>query len=121
MATRQIDHGIVRLAQGGDVASFEMILSLYQRSVYNFALRQVRNREDAEDVTQDVFIKLFKNIKRFNFKNKFSTWLFAIAQNLVNDFFRKKKRRREVLIIDNQDAKSEWLLNRFANTSFGRC
>jgi RNA polymerase sigma-70 factor (ECF subfamily) len=102
MEKDQINPEIVRLAQAGDIEAFEKILSHYEKAIFHFVSRIVQNDKDAEDITQETFIKVYFKIKKFKSEYKFSTWLFAIAKNTINDWFRKHK-KRELLIIDDPD------------------
>jgi RNA polymerase sigma-70 factor (ECF subfamily) len=69
----------------------ELILKQYLKPVYNFAFRIVRDRSEAEDITQEVFVKIWKNIKKFDPDQNFKTWLFTIARNTTFDWLRKRK------------------------------
>ena len=69
---------------------FRVLLNKYTKPVYNF-LRYMIGNTDAEDITQEVFIKVWKNLKRYKPGQSFKTWLFAIAKNSAIDFLRKKK------------------------------
>jgi RNA polymerase sigma-70 factor (ECF subfamily) len=84
------DANVVRLAQQGDVVAFERIYRLYSRKVYALCLRMVGDRSEAEDLTQDVFLQLFRKIKTFRGESAFSTWLHRMAVNIVLMRFRKK-------------------------------
>jgi RNA polymerase sigma-70 factor (ECF subfamily) len=65
----------------GDLHAFEKLVIKYKSLIYTLVFRIVDNNEDAEEVSQDVFIKAFKNLESFNFKSKFATWLYRIAYN----------------------------------------
>lgn len=71
--------------------SVEKIIRQYLRPVYNFAHRFSGNRQDAEDISQETFLKVWKNIKKYREGENFKTWLFAIARNTAIDHLRKKK------------------------------
>jgi RNA polymerase sigma-70 factor (ECF subfamily) len=75
----------------GDEKSFELLVKQYLRPIYSFAYRYVNNAQDAEDITQDVFVKAWRHIKKFNQEKSFKTWIFSIAKNTCIDFLRKKK------------------------------
>ncbi len=75
----------------GDEKSLEFLIHKYLRPVYNFVYNFVGNDADAEDIVQDVFVKVWKNIKKFNEKKSFKTWIFTIAKNTSLDFLKKKK------------------------------
>lgn len=70
---------------------FENVLSEYLKPIYNFCFRLVGNEDDAKDLTQDVFIKIWKNLKKYDSKKSLKTWVFTIARNTCYDWLRKKK------------------------------
>lgn len=80
--------------QRGDREAFAELLRRYQRPIYNFVLRQLRQPNAAEDVTQDVFLRLVQNAAEFKHEARFSTWLYTIARNLCIDALRKLAHRR---------------------------
>jgi RNA polymerase sigma-70 factor, ECF subfamily len=84
------DESVVRMAQQGDVAAFERIYQLHSRKVYTLCLRMVSDRSEAEDLTQDVFLQLFRKINTFRGESAFSTWLHRMSVNIVLLRFRKK-------------------------------
>jgi RNA polymerase sigma-70 factor (ECF subfamily) len=88
------DLELLQRARSGDRAAFNRLIRKYQTRVYNFCFRMVRDVEDAEELTQDVFVKLFANLKRFRAEAKFSTWLFQIAKNLSLNKLQYLKRRK---------------------------
>jgi len=81
----------IRLAQLGDAAAFERIYSLHSRRVYALCLRMVGNTAEAEDLTQDAFMQLFRKIGTFRGESAFSTWLHRLSVNVVLMKLRKKK------------------------------
>jgi len=85
------DQNLVREYLKGDKDSLEILIKKYLSPIFNFVLRLVENKQDAEDITQEVFVKVWKNIKKFNQRKNFKTWLFTIAKNTTFDFLRKKK------------------------------
>lgn len=97
---------IVKLAKHGDLAAFEKLLFCYEKSIYNYILRLVKQKEDAEDLTQKTFIKLYQSIKTADPDKKFKAWVYKIATNTVYDWFRKRKRSAEVLM-ENYDIAAE--------------
>ena len=78
------------IANNMDEKIFELQIKKYLKPVYGFALRYVGNREDAEDVTQETFIKAWKNLKKFDQQKSFKTWIFTIAKNTAIDLLKKK-------------------------------
>jgi len=78
----------------GDESAFKTVVDTYKKMVYNTVLGFVQNMEDAEDVTQDVFIKVYENIGRFKQQCKLSTWIYRISITQAGDFIRHKKRKK---------------------------
>lgn len=78
-------------SKAGDLASFERLIEKHQQVAYNIAYRMVGNEEDAKDMTQEAFIKVFKSIKSFREDSSFSTWLYRIVMNTCKDELRKRK------------------------------
>jgi len=91
---------LVRRAKRGDISAFEDLISGYEKKVYNTAYRFFNNAEDAMDVSQEIFIKVFTSLRRFREDSSFSTWLYRIAVNTCIDFLRKK--REDVLPIKEE-------------------
>lgn len=81
----------IQRIQAGDAASFACLLDKYSRPVHSLILKVVRNREDAEELAQDVFMKVFKNLSSFKGDCSFSTWIYRIAYNTAISATRKKK------------------------------
>jgi RNA polymerase sigma-70 factor (ECF subfamily) len=75
----------------GDQDAFEEIVTLFQHRLYHVCYRMLSNRQEAEDIAQEAFVRAYINIHTFDQKRKFSTWLFRIATNLCIDRIRKKK------------------------------
>ncbi|MDD2678165.1 MAG: sigma-70 family RNA polymerase sigma factor [Candidatus Pacebacteria bacterium] len=75
----------------GDEKSLEVLISQYLKPIYSFVYRYVGNAFDAEDITQEVFVRMWQNIKKFDQKRNFQSWIFGIAKNAAIDFLRKKK------------------------------
>ncbi|MFO7294684.1 MAG: sigma-70 family RNA polymerase sigma factor [Clostridia bacterium] len=83
---------LVEKAQNGDVLAFEELVSFYAKKIYNYCYRMTNNREDAEDLAQEVFIKVYRNLKSFKRDSRFSTWIYRIAYNTCVDRYRKSKK-----------------------------
>ncbi|MCB0711376.1 MAG: sigma-70 family RNA polymerase sigma factor [Ignavibacteriae bacterium] len=88
---RAEDHALVRRALDGDQAAFARLRDKYQGSLNAMLFKMVRNQLDAEDLTQEAFIKAFSSLKSFNFQYAFSTWLYKIASNNCIDYLRKRR------------------------------
>lgn len=100
-ATDSTDTETIRLAQEGDATAFERIFQLYVRRVYTLCLRMVRNTCEAEDLTQEVFLQLFRKIQTFRGESTFSTWLHRVSVNVVLMRLRKKNPMEVPLQDDN--------------------
>jgi RNA polymerase sigma factor (sigma-70 family) len=93
----QLDQELVKGAIGGDKQALQTLITRHQVFMYNLALKMTKNVEDAEDLTQEVFIKAITALTKFEGKSKFRTWLYRIA---VNHFLNTKKRKTELMISD---------------------
>lgn len=85
------DQILIRKYLQGDEKSLEVLILAYLKPIYSFAYRYVGNGQDAEDITQEVFVKVWRHLKRFDQSKSFKTWVFAIAKNTAIDFLKKKK------------------------------
>lgn len=85
------DADVVALAQQGRDAAYRELIRRYERPVFSLVFRMVRDRETAEDLAQDTFIKVLNHIDRYRPEFKFSSWLFKIANNVAIDFLRKRQ------------------------------
>jgi len=75
----------------GNTVSFGYIVEKYKDYIYNLCLRMTGNRHEAEDLTQEAFLKSFKNLKQYNVQYKFSNWLYTLTLNIVRNHLRRKK------------------------------
>lgn len=85
------DAAVVALAQTGAEPAYREILTRYERPVFSLIFRMVRDRETAEDLAQETFIKVLNNLDRYSPEFKFSSWLFKIANNLTIDHLRRRR------------------------------
>lgn len=85
------DFDLIRNAQKGDMAAFEELVYKYDRHVLNIAKSFRNNEEDAKDIYQEVFMRVFRGLKNFQFKSEFSTWLFRITTNVCISYQERKK------------------------------
>ena len=93
MALTQPDHGVLRKAQRGDERAFSLIVRAYEQPVYNYVLRLVGDRSLAEDLTQEVFLRVYQGLPSFSLRCRFTTWLFQVTKNRVLDELRALERR----------------------------
>jgi RNA polymerase sigma-70 factor (ECF subfamily) len=106
------DFFYIQRVRSGDIRAFSGIVEKYQQLVLTIIIKIVENREDAEDIAQEVFIKVFKSLDQFNAVSEFSTWLYRIAYNTTLSELRKRKLTfasmdEQVLMID-EPAENDW-------------
>lgn len=94
-AARVDEAALIRAAQSGDAGAFEQLVRAYDQSVLRLALNLLRSAEDANDVYQETFLRVYRNLQSFRFDCSFHTWIYRIATNLCLDHLRKRKVRRE--------------------------
>lgn len=94
------DPQLLKEYQKGDRKAFEFLVKSYLQPIYNFVCRFVGGAHNAEDITQEVFVKVWKNAKRFDPSKSFKTWIFHIAKNASLDFLKKKK---EIMFSEFED------------------
>lgn len=100
MSTGQNDTEIISKVLSGDHQAYAVLVNRYQNYVFTLSLRFTKNREDAEEVAQDIFIKAYRALADFKGNSKFSTWLYTIVNNTCITFLRKKK--LETYSLDNE-------------------
>jgi RNA polymerase sigma-70 factor (ECF subfamily) len=99
LSLAQPDLGVLRKAQRGDERAFSLILRAYETPVFNYVLRLVGgDRALAEDLTQEVFLRVFQGLPKFSLRSKFTTWLFQVTKNRVLDELRASERRPRALV-----------------------
>jgi RNA polymerase sigma-70 factor (ECF subfamily) len=85
------DENIIIEYLNGNKEAFTKIVNRYLKIIYNFVYRLVGNDKIAEDISQEVFLRVWKNIKKFDLEKNFKTWIFSIAKNTAIDYLRKRK------------------------------
>jgi len=95
MLEKLTDEKLMARFQKGEIQAFEALFARHRRGIFNFVLRFVGNRDLAEDLVQDIFLRLVAAAQSFQKRSKFTTWLYTIARNLCIDHYRKKQHRRE--------------------------
>ncbi len=91
MDNDRTEQRIIQKAKEGDRTAFAELVDLYKDRVYHISYRMLGNRQEAEDVAQETFIRVYNNLESYNPQYKFSTWIYRIATNLSIDFIRKRK------------------------------
>jgi RNA polymerase sigma-70 factor (ECF subfamily) len=104
---KQLDHDLLRRVQQGDTVAFSNLVERYRDRLMNVIGRMPISREEAEDIVQETFVRVFQHRDSFDFKHCFSTWLYTIALNLARNELRKKKRYKFVDIFDLQNKEVE--------------
>lgn len=101
--TNQLEYIYLKRILGGDTEAFSYFVDTYQHMAFTLAVRIVQNREDAEDIVQEAFVKCFHNLHVFKGDSKFSTWLYRIVYHSALDAVRKQKRALDTQSMDVQD------------------
>jgi len=90
------DNTLIKLVKSGHSEIYDEIVKRYEKKLFSYIYRLVGNKEEAEDILQNVFVKAYKNIKTFDIERKFSSWIYRIAHNEAINFLKKKNKRRFV-------------------------
>ena len=98
MSLPQPDLGVLRKAQRGDERAFSIIVRTYEQPVYNYVLRLTGDRSLSEDLTQEVFLRVYQGLPGFSLRSRFTTWLFQVTKNRVLDELRAIERRPRALV-----------------------
>jgi RNA polymerase sigma-70 factor (ECF subfamily) len=101
------DAETLRRCREGDERAYREIVERYQRQVYSLAMRMLRSAEDAEDLTQDTFVRMFKAIDRYDPERPFAAWLMTIASRLCIDHIRRRKVRPLPLVREDPGSHEE--------------
>jgi RNA polymerase sigma-70 factor (ECF subfamily) len=105
LSLAQPDFGILRKAQRGDERAFSILVRAYEVPVFNYVLRLVGDRSLAEDLTQEVFLRVYQGLPKFSLRCRFTTWLFQVTKNRVLDELRANERRpRAVMALEDAPA-----------------
>ena len=105
--THEEEKSVIDRIKSGDINAYEILVTEYEKNVYNLALRMTSNPEDAADMTQEAFIKAYSSLDSFRGDSKFSVWLYRIVSNVCLDFLRRQKRRPSVsLSVEDDDGET---------------
>ena len=99
MATADDQH-YINLVLKGDTNAFAVLVDRYKDMVFTLSLKMLKEREEAEEVSQDTFLKIYKSLSKFNGESKFSTWIYKVAFNTCLDRLKKNKRLQPVAALD---------------------
>ncbi len=95
------DNTLIENVLNGDTDSFSILVQCYQDQLYRFIFKLTVSREDTEDILQEVFIRVYNNLYKYNSRWSFSTWLYNIAVNVFRTYYKKKKKSHQ--IVENQE------------------
>jgi RNA polymerase sigma-70 factor (ECF subfamily) len=98
------DKELVERARQGDRGAFEALVRKYEAKVYHLAYGFVQDRAAADDLAQEIFLKVYLSLEKFHFRSGFGTWLYRLAVNHIKDHLRKTARKREVSLEDVAEA-----------------
>ncbi len=95
-----LENELIEKSVNGDLQAFEELIEPYQQKVYNLCYRMIGNSHDAVDLSQEVFLKVYKALKKFRKDSSFSTWLYRITMNTCTDELRKRKKQKRVISLE---------------------
>lgn len=102
------DESLIAAAREGDYSAFERLYELHRNTVYRFAYQMTQSQDEAEDITQEAFVRAFQNLHRFRKEARFTTWILRITTNLCTDKARMRVRRK-ALEEQEADGALEWM------------
>jgi len=105
----EVERSLIRRAQRGDRAAFDSLVRRYDQEVLRMALRIVQSHEEAQDLYQEAFLKVYRSIGRFRLDSKFSTWLYRVVMNVCLDHLRRQKSRGETQMPEGEDGQPDYL------------
>ncbi len=104
---KQLDYELIKRVQNGDMVAYNEIVSKYKNRLMNTIVRMISSEQEAEDIIQETFLRVYQHRDSFDFRHCFSTWLYTIALNLARNELRKRKRFKFFDIFDMQGHESE--------------
>ncbi|MCK4631851.1 MAG: sigma-70 family RNA polymerase sigma factor [candidate division Zixibacteria bacterium] len=108
---KDIDYALMRAIQKGDMVAFNEIVNRYKGRLMNVIGRMVSSQEEAEDIVQETFIRVYQHRQSFNFKHCFSTWIYTIGLNLGRNELRKRKRFKHYEISEMEGNEAEFAVD----------
>jgi RNA polymerase sigma-70 factor (ECF subfamily) len=106
--TGEDESALIRRAQGGDRGAFDGLVRLYDQQVLRLVLKVVQSPEEARDLYQESFLKIYRSLSRFRFESRFSTWLYRVVMNVCFDYLRRQKTRDEVQAPETEDSDTDF-------------
>lgn len=108
---KDIDYRLIRAVQNGDMVAFNQLVDRYKDRLMNVIGRMLSSQEEAEDVVQETFVRVYQHRQSFNFKHCFSTWIYTIALNLARNELRRRKKFKFYEISDMQGNEAEFAVD----------
>lgn len=105
------DRALIRRAQRGDRAAFDELVRLYDRNVLRLVLQLVRSHEEAQDLYQEAFLKIYRSLPRFRWESRFSTWVYRVVMNVCLDHLRRQHTHKEVQAPSREEGEPEYFSN----------
>jgi len=99
---------LIRRAQDGDRSAFDELVRKYDQNVLRLAMQVVRSPEEARDLYQEAFLKVYRSIHRFRLEARFSTWLYRVVMNVCLDHLRRQNTRKEVQAPEGEEGETEY-------------
>jgi len=106
--TGENESALIRRAQSGDRAAFDALVRLYDQHVLRLVLKVVQSQEEARDLYQEAFLKIYRSLSRFRFESQFSTWLYRVVMNVCFDYLRRQKSREEVQAPESEEGETDF-------------
>jgi RNA polymerase sigma-70 factor, ECF subfamily len=103
------DAEAVGLVQGGNVDAFRVLVERHSRAVFRLAYRMTGNEQDAEDAVQETFLRAFKQVRNFDGRSSFSTWIYRICTNCTIDSLRSRKKHDQKRVVEKEDSDTDLL------------
>ncbi|MDA1266407.1 MAG: sigma-70 family RNA polymerase sigma factor [Planctomycetota bacterium] len=100
---REIDHALLHRCQAGEEDAFEALVKRHQKRAYRVARNMVPSDEDAQDLAQEAFLRVFRSLERFDYQHDFTTWLYRIVTNLCIDHLRKRRPTVSIAAVGEED------------------
>jgi RNA polymerase sigma-70 factor (ECF subfamily) len=107
-AERADERLLIQRAQQGDRAAFDTLVRLYDQTVLRLALQVVGSPQEAQDLYQEAFLKVYRSLRHFRLEARFSTWLYRVVMNVCLDHLRRQKTRKEVQGPEPEDGETEY-------------
>jgi len=117
--SKSLDELLVERAKRGDVEAFETLVASHEKAVFNYAYRLTGNYEDAGDIAQEAFLRVYNSLPEFRGDSSFTTWLYRIVRNACLDEMRKRKRQRVTSLDETMELDDGEMSRQFADNGDG--